>query len=89
MAMTGGGALIGSALHSNLVLFKFNFRTALNTYFGFTFQSGSIQMIIQLDILCDWMCFTFQSGSIQMLKRHLKNSDYIAFTFQSGSIQMG
>ena len=53
-------------LHSNLVLFKCETQTVTSFIFDFTFQSGSIQMLIDV---ASGMClpiFTFQSGSIQM-----------------------
>ena len=67
-----------SSLHSNLVLFKWSPRPNLPVpYIPFTFQSGSIQMTIQLGILYVWTFFTFQSGSIQISKQVNQFSSFL------------
>ena len=55
------------SLHSNLVLFKFDF-VSLNIFFiSFTFQSGYIQIKLVVYIVQNKGAFTFQSGSIQII----------------------
>ena len=82
-------AMAISALHSNLVLFKLRHRTEKSTQLtSFTFQSGSIQMIMRENRLQLLLLFTFQSGSIQILTTYNIPTDQLNFTFQSGSIQI-
>ena len=54
----------------------------------FTFQSGSIQMIMLSSIVPFNFFFTFQSGSIQIGNAPDYSFVYDIFTFQSGSIQI-
>ena len=54
----------------------------------FTFQSGSIQIIVVLPCICVYVVFTFQSGSIQMSITSSPFTSSNIFTFQSGSIQI-
>ena len=74
-------------LHSNLVLFK-SISAFSNQYLsGFTFQSGSIQIIRQtlhLDIQHLYIPIWFYSNPSQIVIRF----DGSLFTFQSGSIQI-
>ena len=55
---------------------------------NFTFQSGSIQMIMRENRLQLLLLFTFQSGYIQILTTYNIPTDQLNFTFQSGSIQI-
>ena len=55
----------------------------------FTFQSGSIQIILKVLSPSFPIIFTFQSGSIQIIIDKFGEVYYANFTFQSGSIQMG
>ena len=78
-----------TALHSNLVLFKYG-RSKKEFYnsYTFTFQSGSIQIKRVFLTSAISIPFTFQSGSIQMLAFSHSSTMYPTFTFQSGSIQI-
>ena len=55
------------ALHSNLILFKSSKNRGQGVFMcGFTFQSGSIQIISDTAMSLMSRDFTFQSGSIQI-----------------------
>ena len=56
--------------------------------YHFTFQSGSIQMIIANKNFHITKNFTFQSGSIQIRTSRERLAKTQSFTFQSGSIQI-
>ena len=77
------------SLHSNLVLFKWKQRAdRTNLCTVFTFQSGSIQIVLYLFENSSILSFTFQSGSIQIQGTCAPKFWYVNFTFQSGSIQI-
>ena len=54
----------------------------------FTFQSGSIQIILKVLSPSFPIIFTFQSGSIQIMGLPQQLERLRIFTFQSGSIQI-